>query len=105
MELVLEIVRIILPVVIVGGIGVFVVKRLKHKYDQGKLGKKESKGAQALLDSLIPLGILFGCAISVIFSIFFSTSLLSAVSLGAGIGLLFGYFAYEFYSRKRTKHS
>lgn len=64
----------IVPVVIVGGIGVFVVKRLKHKYNQGTLGKKKSKGAQDLLDSLIPLGMLFGCAIGIVFSILFSTS-------------------------------
>lgn len=102
MGLVMEIVRIVLPVVIVGGIGVFVVKRLKHKYNQGNLGKKKSKGAQELLDSLIPLGMIFGCAIGVIFSMFFPTFLLSTVSLGAGIGLLFGYFAYESFSKKVT---
>jgi len=100
MELVMEIMRIILPIIIVGVIGIFVVYRMKHKYDQGKLGKKESKGAQNLLDSLLPLGMLCGCAISVIFSIFFPTSLLTTVSLGAGIGLLCGYFAYEIYSQK-----
>lgn len=105
MGLVMEIVRIVLPVVIVGGIGVFVVKRLKHKHDQGNLGKKKSKGTQVLLDSLIPLGMLFGCAIGVIFSTFLPTSLLSTVSLGAGVGLLFGYFAYEIYSKnKGTSH-
>lgn len=38
----------IAPVVIVGGIAVFVVKRLQHKYNQGTLGKKETKGAQNL---------------------------------------------------------
>src|SRR5690625_197497 len=99
MRLVMEILRIILPIIIVGVIGMFVVYKLKHKYDQGKLGKKESKGAQDLLDTLIPLGMLSGCAISVIFSNLFSTSLLSTVSLGAGIGLLCGYFAYEIYSK------
>ncbi|MGW6192526.1 hypothetical protein ACWFRC_17685 [Bacillus cereus] len=89
----------IAPVVIVGGIVVFVIERLKHKYNQGKLGKKQSKSAQYLLDSLIPMGILFGCAIGAIFSIFFPVSLLLAVSLGAGIGYLFGFFAYEIYSK------
>jgi len=105
MGLVMDIVRIVLPVVIVGGIGVFVVKRLEYKYNQGNLGKKKSKSAQDLLVSLIPLGMLFGCAIGIIFSIFFQTSSLSTVSLSAGIGLLFGYFAYEIYSKKRTSHS
>ncbi len=30
----------IAPVLIVGGIVVFVIKRLEHKYKHGKLGKK-----------------------------------------------------------------
>jgi hypothetical protein len=95
----------IAPVVIVGGIVVFVIERLKHKYNQGNLGKKKSKGAQDLLDSLIPMGMLFGCAIGVIWGMFFQISLLSTVSLGAGIGYLFGYFAYEIYSKKGNNHS
>ncbi|MBS4189778.1 hypothetical protein KHA94_06090 [Bacillus sp. FJAT-49705] len=92
----------IAPVVIVGGIVVFVIERLKHKYNQGNLGKKKSKGAQDLLDSLIPIGMLFGCAIGVILGMFFPLPLLSTVSLGTGIGYLFGYFAYEIYSKKET---
>ena len=36
-------VMVIAPVVIVGGIVVFVIERIKHKYNQGKLGKKKSK--------------------------------------------------------------
>lgn len=105
MWLVMEIARIVLPLVIVGGIAVFVIKRLKHKQKQGKLGKKKTKGAQVLLDSLIPLGMIFGCAFSVIISIFFQISLLPTVSLGAGIGYLFGYFAYEIYSKKGSSYS
>lgn len=100
MGLVMEIVRIVLPVAIVGGIVVFVIKRLDHKYKKGSLGKKKSKEAQKLLDSLMPLGILFGCAVAVILVMFFSLPLLTTISLGAGIGLLFGYFAYEIYSKK-----
>lgn len=100
MGLVMEITRSVLPLIIVGGIGVFVVLRLKHKYNQGNLGQKKTKGAQALLDSIIPLGMLFGCAISVVFSMFFSISLVTIISLGAGIGLLFGYFVYEIYSKR-----
>ncbi|MGG5769366.1 hypothetical protein [Bacillus wiedmannii] len=85
----------IAPVVIVGGIVVFVMKRLEHKYKNGKLGKKKSQKAQLLLNSFIPMGMLVGCMIGLIFPDF---SLLS-VSLGAGIGYLFGYFAYEIYSK------
>lgn len=47
----------IAPVVIVGGIVVFVIKRLEHKYKNGKLGKKKSQKAQLLLDSFIPIGM------------------------------------------------
>ena len=96
----MEIVRIVLPVAIVGWIVIFVIKRLDHKYKKGSLSKKKSKDAQKLLDSLMPLGILFGCAIGVILGMFFSIPLLTTISLGAGIGLLFGYFAYEVYSKK-----
>jgi hypothetical protein len=88
------------PVVIVGGIVVYVIERLKHKYNRGNLGKKKSKSAQNLLDSLIPLGMIFGCALGIILGMFFQISLLSTVTLGAGIGYLFGYFAYEIYSKK-----
>lgn len=100
MGLAFEIARILLPVVIVGGIAVFVVIRMKYKYKKGTLGKKKSKGAQNLLDSLIPLGMMIGCAVAVLLSIFVPFSLLSTIGLGAGIGLLFGYFAYEIYSKK-----
>jgi len=100
MGLALEIARILLPVVIVGGIAIFVVMRMKHKYKKGTLGKKESKGAQNFLDSLIPLGMMIGCAVAVLLSMFFPIPLLSTIGLGSGIGLLFGYFAYEIYSKK-----
>ena len=105
MGLIMEIARIVLPIVIVGGIVVFVIKRLEYKHNQGTLGKKKTKGAQNLLDSLIPLGMLFGCAVGVILSMFFPISLLSTLSLGAGIGLLFGYFAYEIYCKKEESYS
>ncbi|ALX50668.1 hypothetical protein [Lentibacillus amyloliquefaciens] len=101
----MEIVRILLPVVIAGGIAVFVVIRMKHKYKKGTLGKKKSKGAQNLLDSLIPLGMVIGCAVAVLLSIFFPISLLTTIGLGAGIGLLFGYFAYEIYSKEAESYS
>ncbi|WP_426940460.1 hypothetical protein ACQCPO_05185 [Bacillus mycoides] len=76
----------IAPVVIVGGIVVFVIKRLEHKYKNGKLGKKKSQKAQLLLDSFIPMGMLVGCMIGLIFGMFFPDFSLLSVSLGAGIG-------------------
>lgn len=105
MELVMEIMLAVIPVVIVGSIVVYVIHRLKRKYNQGTLGKKKSEGAQNLLDSLIPMGMLFGCAIGVILGMFFPLSLLNTVSLGAGIGYLFGFFSYKFYSKKGTNYS
>jgi hypothetical protein len=100
MGLASEIARTLLPLAIVGGITVFVIKRMERKYKKGSLGKKKSKGAQNLLDSLIPLGMLSGCVVGILLSLFSSISLLSAITLGAGIGFLFGYFAYEIYSKK-----
>ncbi|MBP1916128.1 hypothetical protein [Lederbergia galactosidilytica] len=101
MSLTLDIARILLPVVIVGGMAVFVVMRMKYKYKKGTLGKKKTKSAQNLLDSLIPFGMIIGCAVALPLSMFFPISLLSTISWGAGIGLLFGYFAYEIYSKRR----
>ncbi|GAB3069194.1 hypothetical protein [Virgibacillus ainsalahensis] len=101
----MEIARILLPIVVVGGIAIFVVIRMKHKYKKGTLGKKKSKGAQNLLDSLIPFGMMIGCIVSVLLSMFFPISLLSTIAWGAGVGLLFGYFAYEIYSKKEESHS
>ncbi|MCM3762871.1 hypothetical protein M3212_19195 [Alkalihalobacillus oceani] len=96
----MEMARILFPLIVVAGIAAFVIKRLQAKHKQGTLGQKKSKSAQSLLDSLIPLGMLAGTAISVIVSMFVQIPFLSIISLGAGAGLLVGYFAYEMYSRK-----
>ncbi|MBH0347362.1 hypothetical protein PDK24_10800 [Bacillus cereus] len=93
------------PIILVGGIVVFVIKRLEHKYKHGKLGKKKSKEAQLLLDSLIPIGMLVGCIIGLIFGMFFPDFSLFSISLGSGIGYLFGFFAYEFYSKTGNNFS
>ncbi|PGM89672.1 hypothetical protein [Bacillus cereus] len=98
-------ITVIAPVVIVGGIVVYVIGRLKHKYNEGTLGKKKSKTAQNLLVSLIPMGMLIGCMIGLIFGMFFPDSLLLTVSLGSGIGYLFGFFAYEIYSKTGNNYS
>jgi len=105
MGLSLEIARIVLPVVIVGGIGLFVILRLKHKHKKGTLGEKKSEGAQILLNSLIPFGMMIGFAVAVLLSMFSPISLLSTMTWGPGIGMLFGYFAYEIYSKKEESHS
>ncbi|WP_318582047.1 hypothetical protein [Bacillus paranthracis] len=89
----------IAPVLIVGGIVLYVIGRLKNKYNNGTLGKKKSKNAQVLLDSFIPMGMLIGCIIGLIFGMFFLDYLLLAFSIGAGVGYLLGFFAYEIYSK------
>lgn len=95
----------IAPVVIVGGIVVYAIERLKHKYNNGNLGKKKSKKAQVLLDSFIPMGMLVGCLIGIIVDIFPPNYSLFTIGLGAGIGYLFGFFAYEFYSKTGNNYS
>lgn len=105
MGLLLEILWIVLPIVIVGGICIFVINRLQQKQKKGTLGKKKTKQAQILLDSLIPIGMGVGCAAGVILSLFFPVSPLYTVSLGTGFGYLFGYFAYEIYSQMGNNES
>ncbi|MDA2238505.1 hypothetical protein PDN14_08455 [Bacillus cereus group sp. Bc222] len=95
----------IAPVVIIGGIVLYVIGRLKYKYDNGTLGKKKSNEAQILLDSLIPIGMFIGCMIGLIFGMFFPDFSLLSVSLGTGIGYLFGYFAYKIYSKTANNFS
>ncbi|MFB5661015.1 hypothetical protein [Alteribacillus sp. HJP-4] len=101
----LEIARVLLPVILAGGIAVFVVFRMKQKFKKGTLGKKDSRIAQSILDSLIPFGMIIGCIAAVLISIFFPVSLPSTIGLGAGIGLLFGYFAYEIYRKEGGSYS
>lgn len=48
---------------------------------------------------------MIGFAIAIFLSIFSPISLLSAMTWGPGIGFLFGYFAYEIYSKKEESHS
>ena len=54
-----------------------------------------------LINSLIPLGMIFGSAIGVILGIFFKPiSQGFSIAMGAGMGLLLGSIAYGFYSQK-----
>ena len=100
----MELAIIILPILITGVICLYVINSLKHLSNEGKLGKKKSKGAQDLLDSLIPLGMLFGCAIGVIFGLFSQFSLLFTINLGAVVGSLLGFFAYKSYSKEGSDY-
>ncbi|MBS4196318.1 hypothetical protein [Lederbergia citri] len=61
---------------------------------------KKSSNAKNFVDSFIPLGMIFGCAIGVIFGMFFKPSFqVFTVSIGAAIGYLFGIIAYGIYSK------
>ncbi|SDK80070.1 hypothetical protein [Lacicoccus qingdaonensis] len=94
-----EIVNIILPLVIVSGIVIFVIFRMVYKAKSGTLGRRESKKKQNILDSLIPLGMIAGFIFALILSLFPAVSMMHAIGMGPGIGLLFGYVGYEIYSR------
>ena len=98
----MEVLKAILPLLILGAIAVNVIWRLKRKQVEGKLGKKNTTGEQVLLDSLIPLGLIFGSAIGLLVGIFFPFSLLTSLSIGSGFGYLLGYFAYDRWSKKDT---
>lgn len=103
MNVFLEVIRPVLPLVVVSGIVLFVILRMKHKYKNGILGKKKSKKAQQILDSLIPLGMLMGLVIAIFLSLFSFLPLLAAIAWGPGIGLFLGYIAYEIYSKEREE--
>lgn len=90
---------ILLPLIIVAGIAIFVVFRMVDKTKKGMLGKKQSKEAQNVLDSLIPLGMIAGFIIALLLSMITEISMMTAAALGPGVGLLIGYIAYEIYSR------
>lgn len=94
-----------MPIIIAGAIALFVIERLKAKQKRGTLGKKETAQAQTLLDSMIPLGLIFGSVLGMVFGIIFPVSLPTSIALGASLGLLTGYFAYEFYSKEGTRQS
>ncbi|WP_080874483.1 hypothetical protein [Oceanobacillus timonensis] len=98
----MEIIKAIAPLIIVGGIAVFVVNRAKYKFNQSSPEKKKSKEKQDVSISFIPIGMFFGCAAGVILGTFSSIFLPTTISLGAGIGYLLGYFAYEFYNKEET---
>ncbi|QHJ72196.1 hypothetical protein [Planococcus halotolerans] len=100
MEIGIEIFHIVLPIILVGAISLFVILRLKEKQKRGTLAKKETTAAQSLLDSLIPLGMVCGTALGLVLSIFLPFSMATGITFGAGLGLLGGYFAYEFYSKQ-----
>ncbi len=98
MESFVEIVRILLPLISVSIIVIFVVTRMKNKQQQS--GKEQLTETQPIVASLIPLGLLVGAVIGIVFSLSFPGHLLLSISLGPALGYLGGYVAYEIYSKK-----
>ena len=96
----MELLLAITPVVIIGGMVVYVIKKLQQQYNQGSHAKRKSKGAQDLIDSLMPIGMLCGCAVGVLVGMFSPIPLVYTVALGAGVGYFLGFLAYESYSKK-----
>lgn len=105
MDDVLAIILAVLPVIIVGVIALFVIKKMKHKSENGTPGRKKTKQAQEWMASLLPLGMLFGLLTGMAVSILFTVSFFYTISLGSGIGLLMGYVVYERYSRNEEESS
>ena len=80
---------IVWPLLLTGVISLFIILRLKSKFKgrtSNDVTREEIVGAY-----FMPFGMILGLI---------SDSLLTNVSMGPSIGFLFGYFAYEVYSRK-----
>ena len=98
MEFLMEMLEIVWPILLTGVISLFIILRLKRKFKgrtSNDVTREEIVGAY-----FMPFGMILGLIVSTIYSIFSSDSLLTNISMGPGIGFLFGYFAYEVYSRK-----
>ncbi|MFK3938073.1 hypothetical protein ACI2JA_11275 [Alkalihalobacillus sp. NPDC078783] len=96
----MDILHAVGPLLIVGIIVVFVIKRLELMYKKGKLAKAKSKQNQNLLDSVIPLGMIAGAGVGTVVGIIIS-EFVYAISVGGAIGMLVGYVVYA-YCSKRT---
>ena len=89
MVFLMEMLEIVWPLLLTGVISLFIILRLKRKFKgrtSNDVTREEIVGAY-----FMPFGMIIGLI---------SDSLLTNVSMGPGIGFLFGYFAYEVYSRK-----
>ena len=92
MEFLMEMLKIVWPLLLTGVISVFIILRLKSKFKgrtSDDITKEEIVGAY-----FMPIGLVLGT----MYSLFSSVPLIT--SLGPSFGFLFGYFAYEVYSRK-----
>ena len=91
MVFLMEMLEIVWPLLLTGVISLFIILRLKRKFKgrtSNDVTREEIVGAY-----FMPFGLILG----VIYSMFSSDPL---TTLGPSMGFLFGYFAYEVYSRK-----
>ena len=98
MEFLMELLKMVWQILLAGAISLFIILRLKSKF-KGKTSNDITR-AQIVGAYFMPFGMIFGASVSAIYSMFSSVHLVTTVSVGASLGFLFGYFAYEFYSRK-----
>ena len=90
MEFIMEMLKIVWPLLLTGVISLFIILRLKRKFKgrtSNNVTREEIVGAY-----FMPFGIIIGA----IYSSFSSVPL----SIGPSVGFLLGYVAYEVYSRK-----
>ena len=92
MGFLMEMLKIVWPLLLTGVISLFIILRLKSKF-KGKTSDDITK-EQIVGAYFMPFGLILGT----IYSMFSSVPLLT--SIGPSIGFLFGYIAYEVYSRK-----
>ncbi|MEN0642394.1 hypothetical protein MKY91_04355 [Alkalicoccobacillus gibsonii] len=100
----MDILHAVGPLLIVGIIVVFVIKRLESMHKKGELAKSQSKQKQALIDSVIPLGMIAGAGVGTVVGIIIS-EFIYAISLGGAIGMLIGYFVYAHCSKRTQLHT
>ena len=90
MEFLMEMLKIVWPLLLTGVISLFIILRLKSKF-KGKTSEDITK-EQIVGAYFMPFGLILGA----IYSSFSSVPL----SIGPSVGFLLGYVAYEVYSRK-----
>ena len=88
----MEMLEIVWPLVLTAAIVIFIILRLKSKF-KGKTSDDITR-EEIVGGYFMPIGLVLGT----VYSLFSSIPLIN--SLGPSIGFLFGYFAYEVYSRK-----
>ncbi len=86
MGTVFEILWFVFPVMLAGGMVLFVIKRLEKKHKKGAFETNKKRRDSNILDYAIPMGLMFGCVLGVIIGLFSPISTLLTVSLGTTLG-------------------